>query len=110
MGANRLQNFPEINLAQINGGMVDIDGTLDSEPNTQFDLQFFAVLACDASDYGEGRDFLGSQLVMTNAMGDANFMVSLPATFPSNSLITATATYLPGRSTSEFSLCAVVMP
>ena len=54
---------------------ITIEGTLNSTPNTNFTLEFFANAELDPSGYGEGETFLGSTDVTTDANGDASFMV-----------------------------------
>lgn len=104
IGANNLQNHPVITFAQAyaNGTTV-IQGTLDSNPNTTFTLDFYYSSAADPSGYGEGEYYLGATSVTTDASGDAAFNATLPVTIPPNQFVTATATHADG-STSEFSL------
>ncbi len=103
-GGNNLQNYPVITFAQgyANGTTV-IQGTLDSNPNTAFTLDFYYNAEADPSGYGEGEFYLGAASVTTDANGDAAFDVTLPAAIPPNHFVTATATHADG-STSEFSL------
>ena|GEM_PF-5035781 len=106
-GANRMQNFPVITDATATGGATTITGTLNSQPNTQFAVEFFANTAADPSGYGEGETFIGTLNVQTDAAGDAAFAVTLPAAVPAGQFITATATD-PGGNTSEFSATRAV--
>jgi hypothetical protein len=103
-GGNNLQNYPVVTFAQsyANGTTV-IRGTLDSNPNTEFTLDFYYSAAADPTGYGEGEFYLGADSATTDANGDAEFDVTLPATIPPNQFVTATATHADG-STSEFSL------
>ncbi|MBX3055818.1 MAG: carboxypeptidase regulatory-like domain-containing protein [Anaerolineae bacterium] len=103
-GGNNLQNYPIITFAQAyaNGTTV-IEGTLNSNPNTAFTLDFYYSSEADPTGYGEGEYYLGETAVTTDANGDATFAVTLPATIPPNQFVTATATHADG-STSEFSL------
>ena len=100
-GPNNLQNFPVITSVTDSGGSVEIVGTLDSLPNEDFSLEFFASDKADASHFGEGQVFLGSKDVSTNASGSASFDVTFPTT--AGPRITATATDASGN-TSEFAL------
>ena len=59
-GPNNLQNFPVITSVTDSGGSVEIVGTLDSLPNEDFTLEFFASDKADPSHFGEGQVFLGS--------------------------------------------------
>jgi len=103
-GPNNLQNFPVLTSATI--GSTTIEGTLNSTPDTEFRLEFFANSTCDPSGHGEGERFLGSTTVMTDGDGDASFSVTFPETVPGE-FITATATD-PDNNTSEFSQCLLV--
>jgi hypothetical protein len=100
-GPNNLQNFPVITSVTDSGGSVEIVGTLDSLPNEDFTLEFFASDKADPSHFGEGQVFLGSTDVSTNASGSASFDVTFPT--KAGPRITATATDTSGN-TSEFSL------
>ncbi len=108
-GANNLQNFPALTSAITTPTGATITGTLNSAPNTQFTLEFFANGACDSSGYGEGEIFLGRSTVTTNANGDGGFTytVSTGTPLPVGRAITATATD-PNGNTSEFSACVGV--
>lgn len=101
-GSNNLQNFSVLTSA-ISGSTV-IEGMLNSSPNTEFRIEFFANTASDPSGYGEGETFLGFTNVTTNGSGDASFTVTLPTTIPEGQFVTATATN-PSGNTSEFSPC-----
>jgi PKD repeat protein len=81
-----------------------ITGTLNSIPNTEFTLEFFANTACDPSGFGEGEIFLGSTVTTTNSSGDVSFTVTFTPAIPGEQFITATATD-PNGNTSEFSEC-----
>ena len=113
-GPNNLQNFPVLTSAVTTnvggvGTRTRIEGTLNSTPNTRFRLEFFASSACDPSDHGEADQFIGSTRVTTESDGNAQFTANLtnPATnsVSPGQFITATATEVSGRNTSEFSQC-----
>ncbi|HEX8456950.1 MAG TPA: FG-GAP-like repeat-containing protein, partial [Pyrinomonadaceae bacterium] len=106
-GANANQSAPVLTSAQLNAGNVSINGTLTSTPNTVFTVQFFADDACDPSGAGEGKFFLGTINVLTNAGGSAP--VSFIASGVSaGQVVTATATSA-ANNTSQFSLCRPVV-
>lgn len=106
-GGNMLQNFPVLAAAASDGSSTHVQGTLNSTPNSQFTLEFFASAECDPSGHGEGESFLGAIAVSTDASGNAAFDATLPTPAPPDSVATATATNATGN-TSEFSACQVV--
>ena len=103
-GGNRLQNFPVVNsFANVTGG-VRVKGALGSQPSTQYRIDFYSNLSCDASGSGEGARPLGSTQVTTDAAGNASFDVTLAGQLAQGRVVTATATD-PAGNTSEFSPC-----
>lgn len=95
-GANGSQNFPVLSKASAG----QIAGGLHSTPNKDFIIDFYRVEGIDSSGYGEGRAYLTSATVTTNANGDASFNRS-GLSLTVGQYITATATGAEG--TSEFS-------
>jgi uncharacterized repeat protein (TIGR01451 family)/CSLREA domain-containing protein len=106
-GANDLQNFPELTGAFSGGGETAVVGTLTSTPSTQLDIGVFSSPSCDPSGHGEGRTYLGTFEVTTNASGSASFAQALPASTTVGHVVTTTATD-PDGNTSEFSACQTV--
>lgn len=132
-GTNNDQAAPVLTAANLGGG-ISVQGNLNSIPNTEFLIEFFANSDCDPSGDGEGEIFLGRTNVTTDGGGVAaidfalasSFQFSaaaysadetagsalitvtrnLPA-FPEGGVITATATD-PDNNTSEFSNCQAV--
>ncbi len=118
--ANRGQNFPVINSASVSGGNATLSGTLNSNPNSGFRLEFFANESCNAAvpgfpgeQFGEGQTFIGSTNVSTDGSGNASFgPLSLGPVPAGQTVFTATATKLDTsttpatfKETSEFSEC-----
>jgi hypothetical protein len=101
IGSNNLQNYPMLN--SVKGGLF-VEGTLDSMASSDFILDFYASPVCDPSGNGEGRVYLGSQDVTTDANGDVAFTAYLAGSLQDGWSVTATATDVEG-STSEFSSC-----
>ena len=64
-GPNQLQNGPEIESATD----TTVDWELESEPGTDYRLDFFASDACDPSGSGEAQTYLDSITVTTNNNG-----------------------------------------
>ncbi|QDV38166.1 Calx-beta domain-containing protein [Tautonia plasticadhaerens] len=106
-GPNGLQNYPVLFGAFSNSTETNIQGLLQSTPNTVFTLQFFENIAADVSGFGEGRRLLGETTITTDANG--LFLYSLDFNPPASvgSFITATATS-PTGDTSEFSAAVEV--
>jgi hypothetical protein len=103
-GANALQNFPDLNDAVTDGSHIAISGSLNSEPNKQYLLQFFWSDHCDLNNHGEGRVFIGQLNVTTDVSCNATFANTFEASVPPFKSLTATATS-PDKNTSEFSFC-----
>ena len=106
-GANSLQNYPNLSTAVQNGGTVTVSGNFNSTPNASYLVEYFEVASCDASGYGEGRNFIGAANLSTNASGNATFLNSFTFASAVGRFITASATDQTGN-TSEFSQCRQV--
>jgi hypothetical protein len=118
-GANNRQNFPVITSATRSGGKTTVKGTLNSTPNTTFELEFFASTASDPSGNGEGELFLQPPVsVKTDANGNASFTATVSNPAPAAAavgiragaggpFISATATD-PTGNTSEFSAAVAI--
>jgi len=110
-GPNGLQNFPIISSAVSSGGgsTTTITGTLNSAPNTLFDLDFYSNPPCVTfpQSYNEGRTYLGSGQVTTDGNGNAAISVILNVALDPGARVTATATD-PDGNTSEFSQRMIV--
>ncbi|MEA2464917.1 MAG: trimeric autotransporter adhesin, partial [Acidobacteriota bacterium] len=104
--ANDMQNYPVLTSAVWNAGTLTVTGTLDSTPNTPFDIDFYSNTACDPSGYGEGEVWRHTLQVTTDANGDAAINASFAN--PTAGFITTTATSRTLRQTSELSQCRVV--
>lgn len=103
VGANNLQNYPTLDTANLTGGSLSLHGNLNSAPDKNYRVEYFANAACDSSGYGEGETFLAAGDVTTDDNGTAP--LSLSYTY-NNAIqgVTATATDADGN-TSEFSNC-----
>jgi hypothetical protein len=107
-GGNGLQNFPVLDSAYSDVSSITIEGSLSSTANTAFTVQFFASDSCDASGFGEGAEFLGETVVVTDAGGVAAFSTVLGVAVAEGRVVTATATRDATGDTSEFSACRTV--
>lgn len=101
-GANRLQNYPILTAVAPSGNATFVQGTFNSAPNTTFTIQFFSSLDLHASGFGQGRQWLGTSTLTTDASGNATFALNVPVAVPAGQFVTATATD-PTGNTSEFS-------
>jgi len=105
-GSNRRQNFPVLESAV--AGSLTVTGSLNSRPEAGLRVEFFVNEECDPSSHGEGDVFVGSVDVQTDVDGNADFELQSPADVDEGSFVTATATNLGTRDTSEFSACIEV--
>ena len=107
-GANNLQNYPVLTSANSNLAGTTIVGSLNSNANTTYRIEFFAnrPTVADASN-GEGERYLGFITVTTDGSGNATINTTLSNVWVnSGDKITATATVQTAGpaygSTSEF--------
>jgi hypothetical protein len=101
-GPNNVQNFPVLTSVLSTSNSTTIQGSLTSTPNTVFQIDFYSNAALDPSGNGEGALFFNTTQITTDANGNANINVTVPAGLPTGRIITATATD-PSGNTSEFS-------
>lgn len=103
-GANDRQNFPEISSARMGDTETAIEGILESTPETEFRVGFYANPACNPRGYGEGKYLLGEVQVLTDENGSAHFDLDVDPLPPGAEYVSTLATN-PGGSTSEFGPC-----
>ena len=103
VGANNLQNFPVLTIAESVATGATIGGTLNSNPSAPFRVEFFSN---DATGTAQGKTFLGFTNVTTDATGTGSFSFTA-AGAALGQLITATATDASGN-TSELSQAKAV--
>ncbi|WP_183094368.1 NosD domain-containing protein [Nocardioides stalactiti] len=103
VGANGVQNFPVVT-GVVRGTGVKVSGTLDALPGT-YVVEVFRSATCDASDHGEAETYVGQVQVVVGG-SPASFQLTLPASVPTGSWLTTTATGPTG--TSELSRCVRV--
>ncbi|MGH3850729.1 MAG: hypothetical protein ACRDRT_13670, partial [Pseudonocardiaceae bacterium] len=106
-GGNNNQTAPSLTNARYTNRFGVFSGTLNSNPSRAYRVEFFANDACDSSEFGEGRRFLGELMVITNSSGVATFnaAIALRTAINASNVITATATDTTTGDTSEFSIC-----
>ena len=88
--------------------MTRIVGNLESLPNQEYILDLYVSSEADISNHGEGERYLGSAMVMTDSLGEAEFDVTLAEETRLGEYITATATDSMG-STSGFSEVIILL-
>jgi hypothetical protein len=101
-GPNQLQNFPVLTSVLSTNNNTTIQGSLNSLPNTTFQIDCYSNVAVDPSGNGEGAQFFNTTSVNTDANGNATINVTFPDVLPVGRVVTATATD-PNGNTSEFS-------
>ena len=115
VGPNGLQNYPVLSSVTDLGAMTRIEGTLQSTPNSDFRIEFFANTErlqgeFDGGAFAEGRTFVGTIDVATDANGLAAFTADVDPLPGDQPFVTATATDItddgsgPRNNTSQFSL------
>ena len=100
-GPNNYQNYPVLLSALSDGKTTTVQGTLYSNPNTNYLVQFFSSPSESASGYGQGETLIGSYVATTNSRGLASFLYPIISETTANQCISATATD-PSGDTSEF--------
>ena len=102
---NHFQNFPLVTAATQLTGLTRIGGSLNSQPNQNFIIDFYAspVADVDPSQHGGAQTYLGSTVVTTYLEGNISFTFDYTGTIPPRNIVTATATDAQGN-TSEFAL------
>jgi hypothetical protein len=98
VGANLNQVAPMLTSVTTGPQIIQISGTLTSQPNKVFTLEFFANIVNEPA----GRYFLGTLQVTTSSTGDVAFNFAGPHPPSGAIFITATATDS-NNNTSEFS-------
>ena len=105
-GANGLQNFPIINNAVdyliSSVHTLYVDGEFHGTPNTTFAIDLYSNPTGATNNHGEGRTFLGTFDINTDASGDHFFTLSVTVNVAPGQAISATATDLTTGETSEF--------
>jgi len=100
-GGNLRQNHPVIAFAVSLEGGTTAAMSLNSTPNTTFQIEFFGNDTLNPGGLGEGKYFLGTTTATTDATGDAAIVRLVPS-IAKYKYLTATATD-PVGNTSEFS-------
>lgn len=105
-GPNGLQNYPSITRVTTSSTGTTIRGRLVSRPNASYLLLFFS----NPVKSREGRTFVASKTVTTDASGQAAFVVKPAKKVKIGHSVVATATDTSTEDTSEFSAPRVAAP
>ncbi len=102
--ADTIQNFPVLK-SVTTGATTHVLAALHSKASTTYDIDFYANPACSnfPRDYDEGKDYLGTTQVTTNASGAAAIDATLPAATEAGARISMVATNSATGRSSEFS-------
>ena len=100
-GPNGLQNHPVITNIQRLSTSIVITGTLNSRPNRRYGVDFYSNDELRSDGHREGKNYIGSASVTTDASGQANFSVRIYS--PGGNYISALASDMNSFMTSEFS-------
>jgi CSLREA domain-containing protein len=102
LGANRRQNYPTLGSAELAGGVLAVRGSLHSAPLARFRIELFASEWADAGT--GGQELLGALEGVSDADGNLPFAADHAAGDELRGwYVSATATELDARETSEFS-------
>jgi CSLREA domain-containing protein len=112
-GCNTLQNYPDLDVALVGDASTTVHGTLDSQPDTWYRLEFFENPTCGKSGYGEATSYLGYFDVQTDGTGQVSFKAPLAGEVTLGATVSATATPFDADTdafggTSEVSACATI--
>ncbi len=91
-GPNLLPNFPVLISATSDLVSTTIVGSLDSNTNTTYRIEFFSNPTVSGTGFGEGQTFLGFTDVTTDNTGRVSFIATLASSVPNGQFVTATAT------------------
>jgi len=106
-GPNGHQNFPVITSADAATGIVEATLNTDGPPGTDYTIYFFENAACGPAARAQGETFLGSTSVTMPPLGDARISIILPS-MTSGHILSAIASRVSTRDTSEFSECFTI--
>ena len=104
---DKVQNCPGLASTSARGATMQVQGTLSSKPDRSYHIEVYANKEASAAGYGEGQRLAGETTVTTDANGNAQFSVALPAAAALSQAgfryLASTATDQTTGQTSEFS-------
>ncbi len=90
-GGNGLQNHPVLTRATVLTGQLEIQGTLNSNANGYYRIEFFSSSTPHSTSRGGGQVYLGFVNVATDGSGNASFTTTLNVSVAPGTSISATA-------------------
>ena len=102
-GPNNYVNYPVLSTVVSSSTSTTITGTYVGLASSTYTLELFSNTSPDPTLYGQGKTYIGSVTLTTDATGNATFTTTVSTLPPSQSMVTATATDAAGN-TSEFSM------
>ena len=113
MGPNDGQNYPVLSSAISSATGTTVVGGLNTVTNAGYIIDFYTNTVLDSDGVSvQGKTYVGSTSVATDASGNATFTVNLASSIPAGTYLVATATTISGApygDTSEFSYPIQVM-
>jgi hypothetical protein len=97
---------PVLSFASLQVETATAFGELQGEPNEEYEVDFYAGPSCYPSGAGEGREYIGTEFVNTDASGEATILdEELDEPSAGYEYFTATATAVETGATSVISQC-----
>jgi uncharacterized repeat protein (TIGR01451 family) len=96
-GPNGLQNSPVISGRTINSSDITVNGTLNSNPTTNFRIELFATNpSINIATDREGTTFIGSANIVTDGSGNANWTITVPIANENFAYMATATSFIPG--------------
>jgi len=105
-GPNNLQNYPILTNTVVWGPATTMQGSLQSNPNRSYVIDFYRNATVDPSGHGEGEIHLGAVIANTDGVGSASFSFGVDGPFAGEQ-ISVTATDMATGDTSEFGATSI---
>ena len=94
--------------ATLAGNLLTVAGAFSSTPSTTYTIEYFSNPSCDASGYGQGKVYLGSTTVTTNASCTAPLNNTLDLTKADLSVAYTSATSFNAITNESFAVVSLV--
>lgn len=106
-GANALQNFPALSVANSSGGKWTVEGSLHTAPGATILVDFYGGAVCDPAHRAQANVYLSTLSVTADASGQAALRATFAAPAAFLGFVSAAATDANGN-TSELSPCLAI--